>query len=190
MTDWPWLLISSGTGPVIRDKSAAKWLLRHSHKLRGVWDFCRDVFLRWQCFWESVGVFVQMLHSKPFCFRPLHTLSFLCATGCLPVISIYVWGLWASEESQFPFSRWLFLATAGPAPQACWDTGRGACLVSELFYRSRSGIRATCLQRCLCLLRLICALLKNLSKSNWTNSPNLHFLADIIADYSEWYLKG
>lgn len=42
MTDWPWLLISSGTGPVISRviksfwiKVSAKWLLSHSHKLLG-----------------------------------------------------------------------------------------------------------------------------------------------------------
>lgn len=44
----------------------------------GVWYRCGSAFLWWQCFWESVGVFVQMLRSKheqPFCCRPPHTLS-------------------------------------------------------------------------------------------------------------------
>lgn len=192
MIDCPWLLISSGTGPVISRviksfwiKVSAKWLLSHSRKPLGClilqqcvsavtvflakrWAVCADASLK-------ALLLSSFAHSLfPVCHR-------------LPSCHLYFSvSLWASEESQFPFSRWLFAgqATAGPAPQT-----RGVAHASpELFYRSHSGIRVTCLQRCLCLLHLICAHLIVALVKTWANqieqttdAPILHFLADIIA---------
>ncbi len=121
-------------------KVSAKWPLTHSHKLLGCLILLQQCVLVVTLFLvRRLGVPADALLKvwTALLLSPVaHPLSFLCATNCLPVFTILVSCLWAFDESLFPFSRWLCPspghATAGPAPQTCWDMGSGTCLVSAL----------------------------------------------------------